>query len=307
MKLFVIGNGFDRAHKLPTSYEDFRQYLLEQYPDSSVDDLIIPEGHPNADADYIYDDIDVVSYILWLVSNVEGEEWNTLEHSLGFLEYGEIIDSLEMVFDEDGDPDYFKNLYIIEDFTANLIEPTIKIADFFSDWIDTIEIDEVEEIESFSSLIDPEQDRFLTFNYTSTLESVYGAQRICHIHGEQGNELVFGHGNDEDYTDRYMEDYTGSETALSEIDKLLRKDTMSAISKNKEFFEDLMKEPVDEVYSFGFSFSKVDEIYMQEICKSLSKDVTWYLNDHSAPEELKKQQEVILLSGFRGKFSTYHI
>lgn len=307
MKLFVIGNGFDRAHKLPTSYEDFRQYLLEQYPDSSADDFIIPEGRMDADGGYIYEDIDVVSYLLRLVSNVEGEEWNTLEHSLGFLEYEEILDSLETVLDDDGDPDLFKNLYNTEDLSSSLIEPTLKIADLFSDWIDTIEIDEVEEIENFSSLIDPEQDRFLTFNYTSTLESVYGAQRVCHIHGEQGTELVFGHGNDEDSTERYMDDYTGSETALSEIDKLLRKDTTSAISKNKEFFEDLMKEPVDEVYSFGFSFSKVDEIYIQEICKSLSEDVTWYLNDHSTPEELKKQQEVILLSGFRGKFSTYHI
>jgi len=31
----------------------------------------------------------------------------------------------------------------------------------------------------------------------------------------------------------YIDDYTGSETALSEINKLLRKDTTSAISKNK--------------------------------------------------------------------------
>ncbi|UPK41171.1 hypothetical protein KET34_17815 [Paenibacillus pabuli] len=60
-----------------------------------------------------------------------------------------------------------------------------------------------------------------------------------------------------------------------------------------------MKEPVDKVYSFGFSFSKVDEIYIQEICKSLSKDVTWYLNEHNTPEERKQQQEVILLSSLR--------
>lgn len=27
MKLFIIGNGFDRAHELPTDYWDFRSYL----------------------------------------------------------------------------------------------------------------------------------------------------------------------------------------------------------------------------------------------------------------------------------------
>lgn len=32
-KLFVIGNGFDLAHRLQTSYEDFYMYLKSQYPE----------------------------------------------------------------------------------------------------------------------------------------------------------------------------------------------------------------------------------------------------------------------------------
>jgi len=307
MNLFVIGNGFDRAHNLPTSYNDFHEYLLEEYPESSADDFIIPESVMGPDGDDIYEDIDVVSYLLRLVSNVEGEEWNTLEHSLGRLNYAEIFDSLEPVYDKSGDSDLFKDAYNAEDLSNSLIEPTTKIADLFSDWIHTIEIDEVKEIQSFSSLIDPKQDRFLTFNYTATLESVYGAQHVCHIHGEQGTELVFGHGNEEDYTEQYMTENIGSETALRQIDELLKKDTTSAIRQNKSFFEDLMKEPIDKVYSFGFSFSKVDEIYIKEICKSLSQDVIWYLNDHNTPAERKQHQQLIVSSGFRGTFSTYHI
>ena len=31
MKLFIIGNGFDRAHDLPTQYWDFRKYLEKNY------------------------------------------------------------------------------------------------------------------------------------------------------------------------------------------------------------------------------------------------------------------------------------
>ena len=33
MKLYIIGNGFDRAHHLPTRYWDFRTYLAQHYPD----------------------------------------------------------------------------------------------------------------------------------------------------------------------------------------------------------------------------------------------------------------------------------
>ena len=30
MKLYIIGNGFDCFHNLPTTYEDFRKYLKEK-------------------------------------------------------------------------------------------------------------------------------------------------------------------------------------------------------------------------------------------------------------------------------------
>ena len=30
-KLFIIGNGFDSAHKMPTSYEEFRKYIIGEY------------------------------------------------------------------------------------------------------------------------------------------------------------------------------------------------------------------------------------------------------------------------------------
>lgn len=33
MRLFIVGNGFDRAHDLPTSYWDFRTFLETNYPD----------------------------------------------------------------------------------------------------------------------------------------------------------------------------------------------------------------------------------------------------------------------------------
>ena len=34
--LFIIGNGFDLAHGLPTAYKIFRRYILNQYPDVEI-------------------------------------------------------------------------------------------------------------------------------------------------------------------------------------------------------------------------------------------------------------------------------
>ena len=32
--LFITGNGFDIAHGIPTTYADFRNYVIDQYPEA---------------------------------------------------------------------------------------------------------------------------------------------------------------------------------------------------------------------------------------------------------------------------------
>lgn len=40
---FIIGNGFDLARGLKTSYEDFRAYLQEEYPAADADEFVMPD------------------------------------------------------------------------------------------------------------------------------------------------------------------------------------------------------------------------------------------------------------------------
>ena len=53
----------------------------------------------------------------------------------------------------------------------------------------------VQQIVALENLIES-KDVFLNFNYTETLEIVYQvkAEKVCHIHGKRGEELIFGHG-----------------------------------------------------------------------------------------------------------------
>jgi len=55
--LFVIGNGFDLAHEMKTSYEDFHQYLKETYPDASFDGYNTPEVSMMPDGGEAYDNL----------------------------------------------------------------------------------------------------------------------------------------------------------------------------------------------------------------------------------------------------------
>ncbi|WP_458124723.1 bacteriophage abortive infection AbiH family protein [Paenibacillus sp. Z3-2] len=302
--LFIIGNGFDLAHGIKTSYEDFRLYLKENYPNASFDG-VVPEGIMMPDGGISYDGFDTVGFLIEVISNAEPDrnKWSDLETSIGFLDLDEYLDDW---FDDEDDNDYHK-VYRNQDVASNLVGAILEITDYFSEWIDTIEIDEFTPKKSFIELINAENDLFLTFNYTQTLESLYNAMNVCHIHGEQGGKLLFGHGNDEDYTDKYIDQYIGSEDYLQEMQKQLRKDTAGAIIQNQEFFNGI-REAVDKIYSYGFSFSEVDQVYIEEICsKNKTDNVTWLLNDFDDETKREEYKKIIKSCGFMGNFSTYHI
>lgn len=307
--LFIIGNGFDLAHKLKTSYEDFHKYLQSEYPEANGEDYILPEGTQMHHGEVEYDDIEVVSFLLHLISNADeqGDEWSDLERALGCLDFDEYLDEVSQQVDKEGDPDYWGNMYNAQDASANFIVPIKQIHSLFSDWIHTIKINEDTPTRTdFAALANMDTDLFLTFNYTLTLEVLYQAKNVYHIHGKQGGKLIFGHGNDDDMTDINMSKHTGAEDSLQEIQFALRKDTDAAMEANKDFFKELTPS-VNNIYASGFSFSEVDQIYIAVICEKLpTQNITWYLDDYN-PSQHKEFKRIIRKCGFHGKFDTFHI
>lgn len=269
--LFIVGNGFDISHGMQTSYENFHKYLKENYPGTTGQELIVPEPILMPDGDVEYKDVDTVNFLMYLINNAEpnGENWSDLERSMGYFDFDEVFDSLTEELDEDGDPDMWENLYNNEDLARGLIVPVQSIEEYFEEWIDTIDIDNDVKVKSdFLKIMDKDNDLFLSFNYTKTLEVLYKVKNICHIHGEQGGKLLLGHGNNIDYYEENMSKNIGSEQPLQEIQDLLRKDTKKAMEDNEEFFYSL-SEDINKIYSYGFSFGDVDKIYIKEICNRI--------------------------------------
>lgn len=254
-KLFIIGNGFDVNHKLPTSYSDFQDYLKENYPDASDEYLIVPESFMIPDGDERYNDDEVVGFLLKIITETEatGREWSDLENTLGQLDFDECFDEWYVFDDDDND---WHEVYKNEDIASNVSGAVKKIKEYFSDWIETIDIFDTERKIKFYHLIDNNIDLFLTFNYTETLEEIYEAKNVYHIHGKQGGKLVFGHGNNMDNYNEYSNKNIGSENHLSELQIALKKDTQTVINKYKSLFKEFGA--VDEIYSYGFSISDVD-------------------------------------------------
>lgn len=303
-KLFVIGNGFDIDHNLPTGYSDFQKYLMKNYPEASDEYLIVPESFMMPDGDEGYNDDEVVGFLLKIITETEGtgKAWSDLENTLGCLNFDECFDDCNT--DEDDDNEWHR-VYRNEDIAANVSGAVKMIKEYFSDWIETIDISSAERKTKFYQLIDNNNDLFLTFNYTETLEELYEAKKVYHIHGKQGGKLVFGHGNDTDNYDEYMNNNIGSENYLSELQEALKKDTQTVINQNKDLFK--IFGAVDEIYSYGFSFSDVDLVYIKEICStSPTENIVWYINDYDS-KKFDAFKEKIISCGFNGKFDMFTV
>ncbi|WKT76881.1 bacteriophage abortive infection AbiH family protein [Lysinibacillus fusiformis] len=305
MNLFLIGNGFDSAHKLPTKYEDFQKYLIETYPKAlennpsfSISSTMMPDG------EIVYDINEVVAFLMDIVSKAEedGEKWSDVETSLGKLDFEEYFDDMSYLYNEDEeDFNFFHQAYDYEDVSSNFFSVTIMIKQLFAEWIDTINIEAVDPIISFKNTINPDEDYFINFNYTPVLEEIYDAKNVFHIHGEQSSEIIFGHGV---FKENFENNYVGTEFNLANIHNSLRKNTDQVIEQWSEMFHSLKN--IKSIYSYGFSFSQVDLPYIKEICKVIdTKNITWYLNDYNYETTGNVYIERIKSCGFKGDFSIF--
>lgn len=64
---------------------------------------------------------------------------------------------------------------------------------------------------------------------------------------------------------------------------------------------------VTKVYSYGFSYGKVDAVYIKRIIKSISSDATWYFTKLEAEDTKTLSMKRIKLRkyGFKGNFDVY--
>lgn len=177
--LFIIGNGFDLAHGIKSSYNDFKKYLQSYCGNESTHGFTIPSVYSKTKDT---DDIETARILIKLITIAEnGSYWSDLENSLGRIDYYRF-------FERNAIDEYNKMV------AQSLEISIIKIRYFFEKWIKTINYSNVEKIQSFYNLIDAEKDYFITFNYTSLLEKIYGVKKVCHIHGRTEDNIIFGYG-----------------------------------------------------------------------------------------------------------------
>lgn len=310
-KLFIIGNGFDGSHKMPTEYKHFRQYLFEQYDFAGDMDEMpeIPESYTERDGGVGFDHDAVVQLVVWMLAQVPelDSEWENFERALGELDYQVIMDEASWLL---SDEDEFHEVYNFEDFSSELLLMLSNIQNYFSDWIKSVKIADLPKRE-VAELIEPDS-MALSFNYTETLEVLYGMEQnsVCHIHGDRRRRspLIIGHGSTR--KSDFSRIHVAARDNVERIHEGIRKKPAENISRCHEFFDKISdrKSSIQEIYSYGFSFSDVDLPYIIEICRRLdTSGMIWYQNDYSKKDELDENLLKIKRCGFEGRFSTFHV
>lgn len=270
--LHIIGNGFDVAHKINSRYWDFYTFLQQKRYYSFIGQM--ENFFPTTDE--------------------EGENilWSDFETALGNID----IDGTYRYCTEDIEIDYdhmMRSTFQIEDAPGIILGGILQeMHEKFKEWITTIDINVSRRpLDEFDS-----KGRFLTFNYTETLESVYRipSERVLHIHGNRvvDENLIVGHCN---YIDPYStsneDNAIYEETAMRNIVELANqemKSVESIIASHNPFWTSL--HDVNKIVVYGHSLSNVDFPYFEMIRKSIDQQALWYFSSYTKEDVVKIQQ-----------------
>lgn len=262
MRLWIIGNGFDRAHGLPTGYGDYYRFLVDNGEEW------------------------MASMLEFYFGNVPGHPvnilWSQLEKALGIYSIDAIYDFLKEGHTLDLDHVSQFVGEVESEVQYHFVEICDKFSETFTYWCHSIELNAAKQRNGFGFIAN---DIFLTFNYTDTLEAVYGIdeKRVLHIHGRAacGDELIVGHNNPakmpKGIEDDFLDNMANIRAIVETVNKLEKK-TKQIIAANKPFFDSLGT--IDEVKVYGHSIEVVDLPYFVEVKKNVDQNAQWQLYCH---------------------------
>ena len=251
--LYIIGNGFDISHDIESRYSNFKQWVQTQ-------------GNTR-----------LIGLMDTFFSN-KRDLWCDVETALGEYDEENIFDYCRP--DEDIDYDHMmRSVAAVEDAPDWLFKPVLdEFLESFSNWVDAIDITMAKRKLSLGR-----DSKYLTFNYTETLETVYGipGTNVKHIHGNRlvkGDEYIIGHNNlksDKLHVTTDGELYFEQDTKNKIIGWMngVYKDTQNIIRQNLGFFNSLSV--IKHIVVIGHSLYDVDWAYFDEVVKHVGENALW--------------------------------
>lgn len=273
--LYIVGNGFDLHHGVQSSYTAFGRYLKE------------------VDAD-TYDQLE--RYF-----SVDDDFWWQFEAQLARLDTDSLLDDAAAHLpsygaDDWSDAGHHDYEYELDRVVA-AISSTLRLR--FSEWVRQLVIPSPTKV--ISKLLPLRRDaRYLTFNYTDTLQRLYGIQEasVIHIHGaaaRANEQLVLGHGWERTAADSFNHgiDPESADVRVMGGNQIVDryftetfKPTARVIETHQPFFRSLSG--IKKILIMGHSLSSVDLPYLLELRRHLGNgEVQWQVSFHESSEDAK--------------------
>lgn len=225
-RIIIIGNGFDLAHGLKTSYKDLMEFIkdktnpqsqkIDHYSDGcggihhifkNKENPYISFKYNSSNREFTYSDCSKNNsiYFKTLFQNFnQNQNWSDLE-TLYFKLISEQKTNLQNIKLINTEFDYLKEL--IEDYLTNEIESKIENQDFISDNI--LHCSD-RASDSILAIINFNFTNKIINNYINNLKNnnkhFHSNFRLINIHGELNNPtnpIIFGYGDDN--SDKYKE------------------------------------------------------------------------------------------------------
>lgn len=177
-RLYIIGNGFDRAHNLPTSYNPDFKRIAGKYENENFWDIY---------------------------QSREPDIWADFENLLGCPDFN----SLEKIFDGYA-PNYLSDSESDRDGIILQVEVNGHLMPALYKFAEQAEsaLENTNRERSIERILDNEAF-YITFNYTHTLEEIYDIsfEHVLHVHGEVGKDnLLMGYPKGKFTPEKYFYD-----------------------------------------------------------------------------------------------------
>ena len=275
MTLYIIGNGFDLKHGIPSRYSDFAKFVNNT--DLSFFQRM-ERFYPN-------------------LSN--GDLWNNFENALGMPDYKEIAKDYK-ISKQKSDTERDDFIGVRKDI----------LAEKMGKWLYAL----TELITSHNyekKYILDKNSYFLTFNYTPTLECIYkiNGKKICHIHDRVHYEEDHDHDrvHYEEESSKYYTGYNwghGRTSSEPDIEMILQQEVSENYDKIKEVINDFAKEyktsdcesflnkikstnTIDTIICLGHSLASVDYPYFNKI-KETFPNAIWKIGYYDEADMINK-------------------
>lgn len=266
MRLYIIGNGFDLAHGIKCSYQNFYKYVCENKSELAM-------------------------YINEYYSNVDF--WNEFETALGEIDAKYIYETEAdaCMLKDDFDERDLRNLSDNLNYKCQYIREHLH--DVFDCWIKQIDLSKATKSVFFYK----RKSVYLSFNYTETLEKTYHIpnSQILYIHGTRDNP-IFGHNANECACFGPSEEsWVATDDADDAVKKIFQctiKPVDDIIKKHTSFFGNLSS--VCEIVILGHSLNEIDRPYFEKIISIVPSNAQWQVSFHRNEDKiifLKKMKE----------------